>query len=154
MPLWFGQEIQTMPRTTDIALSSPPEKRCLDVAAGILAATDGRVLITERTGGGPFNGMWEFPGGKIAAGETAESALIRELREEIGIEASVCEPFMQLEHDYPDRSVHLQFFKVDRWKGEPTSMEGQRMRWLLPAEIDVNIMLPADAPVIEALANK
>ena len=143
-----------MPRSPDVALSSPLEKRCLDVAAGILASADGRVLITERTGGGPFNGMWEFPGGKIAAGETAESALIRELREEIGIEASACEPFMQLEHDYPDRSVHLQFFKVAHWKGEPSGMEGQQMRWLLPADIDVDTMLPADAPVIDALISK
>lgn len=143
-----------MPWSSDLASLNSIKKPSLDVAAGILTDADGRVLITERTGGGPFNGMWEFPGGKISSGETAESALIRELREEIGVEASKCEPFMQLAHDYPDRTVRLQFFKVELWQGEPSGVEGQRLRWLLPANIDADIMLPADAPVIDALALK
>jgi 8-oxo-dGTP diphosphatase len=123
----------------------------LDVAAGILIDVHGRVLITERIGDGPFQGMWEFPGGKIAPGESAESALIRELREEIDIEVLECASFMRLEHDYPDRSVSLHFFKVEQWSGVPAGIEGQRLNWVLPAEIDVDRILPADAPVIEAL---
>lgn len=129
----------------------PAARRRLDVAAGILTNTNGQVLITERTGSGTFSGMWEFPGGKIVAGETAELALVRELREEIGVEASVYMPFMELRYDYPDRSVHLQFFKVESWQGEPSGIEGQRIQWVLPAQIDVDSMLPADAPVIAAL---
>jgi 8-oxo-dGTP diphosphatase len=129
----------------------PVDKIHLEVAAGILADPNGRLLITERTGGGPFQGMWEFPGGKIAAGESAESALVRELREEIGIEVRECTPFMRLEHEYSDRVVRLQFFRVGRWLGEPVGLEAQELRWVLPGEIDVSAMLPADAPVIAAL---
>jgi len=142
-----------MSRAPDIAPSMPAAPRCLDVAAGILTDSNGRVLITERTGGGEFNGMWEFPGGKVAAGETAELALVRELREEIGVEASAYMPFMELQHDYPDRSVYLQFFKVESWQGKPSGVEGQRIQWVLPTQIDVASMLPADAPVIAALLN-
>ena len=123
----------------------------IDVAAAILSDADGRVLITERMGDSPFRGLWEFPGGKIAAGETATIALRRELLEEIGVVANACVPFMSLCHDYADRAVNLQFFRVRRWDGEPISREGQRMRWLLPTEIDAAEMLPADAPVVEAL---
>ena len=123
----------------------------VDVSAGILADEDGRVLITERTGDGPMHGMWEFPGGKVLAGETTEAALIRELREEIGIEVLACTPFMHLEHDYPDRSVRLHFFKVDKWQGEPVGVDGQKLCWVMPAEIDLDSLLSADAPVIAAL---
>lgn len=123
----------------------------VEVSAGILADNEGRVLITERLGEGPGHGMWEFPGGKIAAQESSEKALLRELREEIGIEVLEYTPFMRLEHDYPDRSVRLHFFKVSQWQGEPVGVEGQRLRWLKPDEIDIDSLLPADAPVIEAL---
>jgi len=123
----------------------------VDVSAGILAASDGRVLITERNDDGPMHGMWEFPGGKVAAGETTKAALIRELREEIGIEVLACTPFMHLEHNYPDRSVRLHFFKVEKWQGEPVGVDGQKLCWALPAEIDLDSLLSADAPVIAAL---
>jgi len=130
---------------------TPDGKIRLDVVAGILSDDQGCVLITERVGGGPFQGMWEFPGGKIAAGETAEFALIRELHEEIGIEVLDCASFMYLEHDYPDRFVRLNFFNVVHWSGEAVGLEGQQLKWVSPAEIDIDSMLPADAPVIEAL---
>jgi 8-oxo-dGTP diphosphatase len=123
------------------------------VSAGILVCTDGRILITERTDDGPFHGMWEFPGGKIADGESAEEALRRELREEIGIDVEQCAAFMRLRHDYPDRSVDLRFFKVSRWRGNPVGLENQQMRWVVAAEIEDGLMLPADLPVIDALRN-
>jgi 8-oxo-dGTP diphosphatase len=140
-----------MSRAPDLGPLPSGRKIHLDVAAGILADAEGRILIAERSGGDSFDGMWEFPGGKIAAGESAESALIRELQEELGIEVLDCASFMRVEHDYPQRFVHLHFFKVSRWGGEPTGLEGQRLRWIQPLEIDAGWMLPADAPVIEAL---
>jgi 8-oxo-dGTP diphosphatase len=121
------------------------------VAAGILRDTDGRVLITERVGGGPFHGMWEFPGGKIASDESAEQALARELTEELGIGLRDASHFMHLEHDYPDRSVSIDFFLVDAWDNEPAGLEGQQLRWVKTASLADHNLLPADVPVIEAL---
>lgn len=123
----------------------------LDVVAGILIDASHRVLICERIEAGPFCGLWEFPGGKIDPGESAHAALHRELAEELGIESGRSVAFMELQHDYPDRSVSLQFFRVLDWRGEAQGLEGQRIRWLEPAEIEVDQMLPADAPVIAAL---
>jgi 8-oxo-dGTP diphosphatase len=121
------------------------------VAAGILRKNDGRVLITERLGGGPFHGMWEFPGGKIGAGESAEQALARELTEELGIGLRDASHFMHLEHDYPDRSVSIDFFLVYTWDNEPAGLEGQQLRWVKAASLADHNLLPADVPVIEAL---
>jgi 8-oxo-dGTP diphosphatase len=125
--------------------------RRLRVAAGILFDGRGRVLIAERVGGGPFQGMWEFPGGKIGDGESPEQALARELGEELGIETGAVERFMHLEHDYPDRSVSIHFFLVSGWKNDPEGLEGQALRWVPPASLHDHQLLPADVPVIEAL---
>lgn len=123
----------------------------LHVAAGILRQANGRVLIAERLGGGPFNGLWEFPGGKIGDGETAAAALVRELAEELGIHVVATDPFMELCHDYPDRTVRLEFFLVTDWLGEPVGREGQGLRWIDTAGLDATELLPADAPVVAAL---
>jgi 8-oxo-dGTP diphosphatase len=125
--------------------------RRLRVAAGILFDAHGRVLIAERVGGGPFQGMWEFPGGKIVDGESPEQALTRELLEELGIEPGAVEHFMYLEHDYPDRAVSIHFFLVSGWKNDPAGIEGQALRWVAPALLNDHELLPADVPVIEAL---
>lgn len=121
------------------------------VAAGILRDASGRVLITERVGGGPFDGMWEFPGGKISADESASDALARELEEELGIILLESEYFMRLEHDYPDRSVSIEFFLVKSWRKEPLGLEGQRLLWVQASALSDHNLLPADVPVIEAL---
>ena len=121
------------------------------VAAGILRDGDGRVLISERLCDGPFNGLWEFPGGKIADGEAPIDALRRELIEELGIQVAEASSYMQLHHEYPDRIVDLEFFLVTAWQGEPTGLEGQGLRWLLPSELKSDELLPADAPVVEEL---
>jgi len=123
----------------------------LRVAAGILRDASGRVLITERVGGGPFQGMWEFPGGKIDTDENAAQALARELEEELGIEVTDTEHFMHVEHDYPDRSVSIDFFVIGAWKNEPAGLEGQALRWVDAALLADQNLLPADVPVIEAL---
>ena len=122
-----------------------------EVAAGILHDAEGRVLIAERVGGGPFHGMWEFPGGKIAAHESAEQALARELAEELGIELRNTTHFMHLEHNYPDRSVSIDFFLVSAWVNDPEGLEGQQLRWVDAGRLEEQNLLPADKPVIEAL---
>ena len=123
----------------------------LHVAAGILRDSSGRILITERLCDGPFDGLWEFPGGKIADGETSIQALIRELAEELGIKVVTSQLFMELHHEYPDRIVDIEFFLVTSWSGTPAGLEGQGLRWVLPSDLDPDILLPADVPVLEAL---
>lgn len=123
----------------------------LDVVAGILRDAAGRVLISERLEPGPYCGMWEFPGGKIGRDEDPATALRRELAEELGIEMVTAAEFTRLEHRYPDRYVSIRFFLVDEWRNEPSGLEGQRLRWLKAGELVSASLLPADAPVIEAL---
>jgi 8-oxo-dGTP diphosphatase len=121
------------------------------VAAGILCDAEGRVLITERNGGGPFNGLWEFPGGKIGPNETSAQALSRELAEELGIEITACSSFMSLRHEYHDRIVSIEFFIVSDWNCEPVGREGQALRWVERGDLDATELLPADVPVVAAL---
>jgi len=125
-----------------------------DVAAGILCDASGRILIAERLGGGPFYGLWEFPGGKIVTGETASQALSRELAEELGIEVTVCSSFMNLRHEYDDRIVTIEFFLVSEWNSEPVGREGQELRWVPTELLDADELLPADMPVVAALQQR
>ena len=122
-----------------------------NVAAGILCDADGRVLIAERLGGGPFHGLWEFPGGKIGIDETSVQALLRELAEGLGIEVTTCASFMNLRHEYDDRIVTIEFFIVSDWNSDPVGREGQELRWVPRDRLDADELLPADVPVIEAL---
>ena len=100
-----------------------------------------------------MNEYWEFPGGKLAKRESAKDALVRELREELGIEISACEYFSRLQHDYPDTQVAIDFFLVTNWQGTPSGVEGQALRWLRASEISPDLLLPADAPVLDLLRN-
>lgn len=125
----------------------------LHVAAGILFRDSGHVLIAERLCDGPFNGLWEFPGGKLAPGETAADALSRELAEELGIRVTDSRPLMDLFHEYPDRTVQLEFFVVSGWSGDPVGREGQQLRWVHASQLEATELLPADAPVVKALRN-
>jgi len=122
-----------------------------NVAAGILCDAEGRVLIAERLGGGPFHGLWEFPGGKIDSDESSSQALSRELAEELGIEVTVCASFMNLRHEYDDRIVTIEFFIVSDWNSDPIGREGQALRWVPRERLDADELLPADVPVVEAL---
>ena len=124
------------------------------VAAGILCDAEGRILIAERVGGGPFHGMWEFPGGKIGDGETSLEALSRELAEELGIEVIACATFMNLRHEYDDRTVTIEFFIVSDWVSEPVGREGQALRWVPREQLDADELLPADVPVVNALQRR
>lgn len=124
------------------------------VVAGILENVTGQVLLTERLGDSAFAGLWEFPGGKISDGETSESALRRELMEELGIAIREFEYFMHVEHSYADRRVSIDFFIVSSWLSMPTGMEGQGIRWSGLDSLDPANLLPADAPVLSALRQR
>ncbi len=97
--------------------------------------------------------FWEFPGGKLIRGESAEDALRREITEELGIEITSCDHFYSLEHDYPGLRVAIDFFLVGKWHGTPRGREGQALQWLHPEEISLETLLPADVPLIELLQN-
>lgn len=96
-------------------------------------------------------GRWEFPGGKVDAGESEAAALARELREELGIEVTSSCPFMRLRHSYTDRDVELSMWIVDGYRGEPQSLDGQGLKWVEPARLGDEDILEADKPFIEAL---
>jgi 8-oxo-dGTP diphosphatase len=117
------------------------------VVAGILRDDNGCVLIAERIGDQAFAGLWEFPGGKIRDGEASLSALKREIDEELGIEILQPTLFMSLDHDYPDRSVSIDFYLINDW----SNTHGQALRWVSPDALEEDFLLPADGPVIRAL---
>ncbi len=124
----------------------------LRVAAAVLFDAAGRVLIAQRPAGKTLAGDWEFPGGKLDAAEAPEQALERELREELGIELRRCHRLLGLRHDYADRAVELEVFVVDESRGEPSGLEGQALKWVSVAALAQEHLLPADRPIVEALA--
>jgi len=121
------------------------------VVAAVLRDEHGRVLIAQRPAGKHMAGYWEFPGGKIAPGESSEQALKRELAEELGVSLRRCRPLLQLRHDYADRVVELEVFAVDDYGGEPSGLEAQALKWVAAAELGSQALLPADRPIVEAL---
>ena len=125
----------------------------IQVVAGALIDQQGRVLIAQRPPGKHLAGGWEFPGGKLDAGETPIDGLRRELREELGIEIVRTEWLAGCEHDYPDRRVQLDLWLVPEFAGEPQSLDGQALRWIELSELESADMLPADKPLVAALIN-
>ena len=112
---------------------------------------DGEVLITQRPPGKHMAGAWEFPGGKIAAGESEAGALARELQEEIGVEVHDARHVLTLTHNYPEKRVQLSFWVVEAFDGEPAGLEGQALKWVRRDLLATEPILPADQPFIEAL---
>jgi 8-oxo-dGTP diphosphatase len=121
------------------------------VVAAVLFDRGGRVLIAQRPTGKALAGRWEFPGGKVAEGESERHALIRELREELGIEVIAARPFMRLTHPYEERDVELSLWIVERFAGEPRSLDSQALKWVAPAQLPGEDILEADQPFIAAL---
>jgi 8-oxo-dGTP diphosphatase len=128
------------------------DTRFTEVAAAVIERPDGTFLLAQRPAGKPYPGYWEFPGGKIEAGEDARGALARELREELGIELREATPWITRVYAYTHATVRLHFFKVTAWDGEPQRLEDQDIKWQRVAAPDVEPMLPANAPVLAALA--
>ena len=123
------------------------------VAAVALIDADGRVLLARRPPGKAMEGLWEFPGGKLADGETPEQALIRELSEELGIdtEQSCLAPLGFASHSYDDFHLLMPLYVCRVWNGTATPKEGQELRWVRPARLRDFPMPPADAPLIPVL---
>jgi 8-oxo-dGTP diphosphatase len=143
---------------------APPEDGCWDaarraeaggakpvvlVAAVALVDADGRVLLARRPEGKSMAGLWEFPGGKVQQGETPEAALVRELREELGIDTreSCLAPLSFASHDYEDFHLLMPLFVCRVWRGEMTPLEGQELAWVRPPRIADYPLPPADAPL-------
>ena len=123
------------------------------VAACALIDTDGRVLIAQRPEGRSMAGLWEFPGGKVEQGERPEEALIRELREELGIvvKEACLAPLTFASHTYDDFQLLMPLYVCRRWEGMVTPLEGQQLTWARPAKLKDYPMPPADLPLISHL---
>lgn len=121
------------------------------VAAAVLIREDGMVLLASRPEGKAWAGWWEFPGGKIEAGETPIQALSRELDEELGVRFQSAHPWLVRTFEYPEKTVKLHFFIVRAWDGNPEGREGQQLSWQRPENLTVEPMLPANAPILNAL---
>jgi 8-oxo-dGTP diphosphatase len=124
----------------------------IEVAAAVIQRPDGRFLLAQRPTGKVYAGYWEFPGGKIEAGEPADRALARELHEELGIDVKSAYPWIRREYVYPHGHVGLNFFRVLEWSGEPHPREDQAIAWQELGAAMVSPMLPANAPVLASLA--
>lgn len=123
----------------------------IEVAAAVIERPDGSFLMASRPPGKVYAGWWEFPGGKVEAGESARQALDRELREELGIEVKTAWPWLNRSFSYPHAEVMLRFFRVTDWHGEPHPHEGQTLAWTRAALPEVAPVLPANGPILKAL---
>jgi len=128
------------------------DRNTVHVAVGVLIRADGAVLLADRPAGKAYAGYWEFPGGKIEAGETVETALARELHEELGLDVASSLPWVVFEHDYPHAYVRLHFRRVFDWRGEPHARERQRVGFFLPHHTLPAPLLPAAVPAMRWLA--
>lgn len=137
----------------DGVVAAPGAKKIVLVSAVALVDSDTRILLARRPEGKSMAGLWEFPGGKVEPGETPEAALIRELREELGIDvASNClAPFTFASHEYATFHLLMPLFLCRRWKGTPTPKEGQTLAWVSPAKLVDYKMPEADRPLVPLL---
>ena len=128
--------------------------RVIHVVAGALYDTHGRVLIAQRPPGKPLAGKWEFPGGKLHAGEDPYAGLVRELREELAVDVRAASRLLQYSVDYPDRTIWLDMWIVSDWAGLVASLDGQALKWVEPARLEGEDILEADRPIVEALMSR
>jgi 8-oxo-dGTP diphosphatase len=140
-----------MPRAAELSRATEP---ALDVIVGIVCDPASRVLIGQRPGGKHMEGFWEFPGGKLMAGETPLAGLRRELFEELGIEVGGAEPLMRYTHRYPERTVRLDVWWILDYEGEAEPREAQHLRWVDVEALADAPLLPADAPIVAAIRER
>jgi len=126
------------------------KSKIIQVAAG-LVFRDGKLLITQRCKGSHLAGLWEFPGGKLEPSENYEACLRRELREELGIEVEVGELLESISHDYPEKSVHLKFFRCSLLKNEPSPLGCDAVAWVTASELAQYAFPEADARLLGKL---
>jgi 8-oxo-dGTP diphosphatase len=149
----FGRTVVTASADAPIHPEGKPPMPLLLVAACALIDTDNRVLLARRPEGKKMAGLWEFPGGKLDPGETPEVALIRELKEELGIDVSAgcLAPFAFASHAYDGFHLLMPLFLCRRWRGIPQAREGQTLAWVRPEKLTTYAMPPADKPLIPLL---
>ena len=128
-----------------------PGPPLIEVVAGVITDARGRILLARRTEGRDLAGLWEFPGGKREPGESAEEALARELREELGIDATVGPRVIAVPHRYPHKRLLLDVRRVSTWKSTPKGLDGQALAWVPPHKLASYAMPGADRPVVAAL---
>lgn len=129
------------------------QKPFIRVAAGVILDQQGNVLLAQRPEGKPWAGWWEFPGGKIEQGETPHQALIRELKEELGIDVDKTYPWVSFVYEYPKNKVELSFLKVYAWSGEIRGMENQAFAWTTPLQAhELGDILPASIAPLQWLS--
>lgn len=126
--------------------------RALRVVCAVIQRDDGDILIARRLPHQPLGGLWEFPGGKLEDGETEHEALVRELDEEVGLQPTRAEHWMDVHHHYPEREVVLHVWRVTGWDGEPEGRLGQPLEWLAPALLRGRDFPAANRPIVNALA--
>lgn len=123
----------------------------LQVAVGIIRNAEGDIFLARRPATSHMANMWEFPGGKIEAGESAQQALVRELQEETGINVTQATPYDVADHTYQELRVTLNFFLVEQWQGEPYGREGQPQRWVPQRQLVASEFPPANQAIVERL---
>ena len=128
------------------------DRPLVKVAAAVIVAPDGRILLAQRPAGKVYAGYWEFPGGKLEPGESPRHALDRELREELGLTVRRAAPWLIQRYAYPHANVELHFFRVFAFEGQPVGHDGQAFTWQTLGDFNVGPLLPANAPVLRALA--
>jgi len=136
-----------------LSMHNHNSKRLLLVTAAAMIDGAGRVLIAQRPANKQLGGLWEFPGGKVETGEAPETALVRELKEELGVEvqASALEPFAFASHDYPEFHLLMPLYMIKSWTGEPVAHEAQALAWAYAHELRGYDMPPADVVLVDRL---
>ncbi len=130
--------------------SIPPPLHTVEVSAGLIFR-GGKLLITQRPAGTHLAGLWEFPGGKREPGETFEACLVRELREELGVEVQVGALVESLTHSYPDKTVHLRFFRCTLTSGEPQPLDCAAVKWVSHSDLSGHAFPAADERLLNRL---
>ncbi|HUZ07974.1 MAG TPA: 8-oxo-dGTP diphosphatase MutT [Candidatus Paceibacterota bacterium] len=128
-------------------------QNCIEVSAALIFR-DGKLLITQRNPSSHLGGLWEFPGGKREAGETFEQCLVREIREELGVEISVGEMFEEVSHAYPEKSVRLKFFICKLLSGEPQPLDCAAVKWIDKLQLATHEFPAADARLLKKLKSE
>jgi len=138
--------------TDNVTAQAKTKTRTLHVVAAVIYNDAGEILIAKRPTDKHQGGKWEFPGGKVEAGESSAAALQRELEEELGIRILQTEPLIQIQHDYPEKSVHLEVSKVAGFTGNPYGREGQSVKWVTQGALSSYTFPDANLSVLKAIA--